>query len=144
MMAKKGIGKTHAKWSPVSTCTMRKYPIVKADLESINKALSPAQKADFVARCPRKVYKLNQFKQSVEIEDADRCSLCQECTRFAADSGLPSTALVLGEDDTRFLFTVESTGALAPEDIVARSLKILQSKLTFLADALAQPRYIVH
>ena len=80
----------------------------------------------------------------MEIEDADRCSLCQECTRFAADAGLPSTVLVLGEDDTRFLFTVESTGALAPEDIVARAFKILQTKLTFLADALAQPRYIVH
>lgn len=24
MVAKKGIGKTHAKWSPVSTCSMRK------------------------------------------------------------------------------------------------------------------------
>ncbi|MFN9910152.1 MAG: hypothetical protein ACK56F_29240 [bacterium] len=24
MVAKKGIGKTHAKWSPVSTCIMRK------------------------------------------------------------------------------------------------------------------------
>jgi len=23
MVAKKGVGKTHAKWSPVSTCTMR-------------------------------------------------------------------------------------------------------------------------
>ena len=26
MVAKKGIGKTHAKWSPVSTCAMRKQP----------------------------------------------------------------------------------------------------------------------
>ena len=28
MIAKKGIGKIHSKWSPVATCTMRKEPIV--------------------------------------------------------------------------------------------------------------------
>jgi len=28
MIAKKGIGKIHAKWSPVATCIMRKEPIV--------------------------------------------------------------------------------------------------------------------
>lgn len=40
MVAKKGIGKTHAKWSPVSTCAMRKQPVVQLDDEAINKALS--------------------------------------------------------------------------------------------------------
>ena len=31
MIAKKGIGKVHAKWSPVATCIMRKEPVVKID-----------------------------------------------------------------------------------------------------------------
>jgi DNA-directed RNA polymerase alpha subunit len=42
MIAKKGIGKTHAKWSPVSTCIMRKQPLVTLDHEIINKKLTPA------------------------------------------------------------------------------------------------------
>jgi hypothetical protein len=29
-----------------------------------------------VKKCPRKVYKLNEFKQAVEIEDMDKCTLC--------------------------------------------------------------------
>ena len=37
MVAKKGIGKTHAKWSPVSTCAMRKQPVVAIDEEVLNR-----------------------------------------------------------------------------------------------------------
>jgi len=40
MVAKKGIGKTHAKWSPVSTCTLRAMPIVNLNSETINKKLT--------------------------------------------------------------------------------------------------------
>ena len=62
MVAKKGIGKTHAKWSPVSTCTMRKQPTVALDYDVINRQLTLAQKQTLVAKCPRKVFKLNNFK----------------------------------------------------------------------------------
>ena len=44
MVAKKGIGKIHSKWSPVSTCTMRKQPIVRIDEEIVNKQLTHEQK----------------------------------------------------------------------------------------------------
>ncbi len=37
MVAKKGIGKIHAKWSPVSTCTMRKQPTVTLDYDVLNR-----------------------------------------------------------------------------------------------------------
>ena len=39
-IAKKGIGKVHAKWSPVSTCIMRKQPIVELDQEKLNKEMT--------------------------------------------------------------------------------------------------------
>ena len=35
LIAKKGIGKIHAKWSPVATCIMRKQPIVEIDHEKL-------------------------------------------------------------------------------------------------------------
>lgn len=66
-------------------------------------------------KCPRKVYKMNEFKQEVEIENADNCSLCQECTKYACDEvGLGSRAVIVSENDARFKFTVEGTGALSP------------------------------
>lgn len=40
MVARKGMGKMHAKWSPVSTCAMRKQPVVKLDDEVVNRALT--------------------------------------------------------------------------------------------------------
>jgi DNA-directed RNA polymerase II subunit RPB3 len=89
------------------------------------------------------VFKINEFKQEVEIENADNCSLCQECTKFATDvCGLSSKAVVIKENDQRFKFTVESTGALPPEEIVMRAIKILQRKINELSDGLAAPRYI--
>ena len=33
---RKGIGKQHAKWSPVATCIMHKQPIVKIDEPKVN------------------------------------------------------------------------------------------------------------
>ena len=36
LIAQKGIGKTHAKWSPVCTCLMRAEPIVQLDQDKIN------------------------------------------------------------------------------------------------------------
>lgn len=86
---------------------------------------------------------MNDFKQEVEIEDADKCTLCQECTKYSREQGLPSTLVKIGENDSHFKFIVEGTGALAPGDIVERALKILQKKLTDVAEALNEPRYIM-
>ena len=36
MIACKGIGKQHAKWSPVATCIMHKQPLVKIDEDIVN------------------------------------------------------------------------------------------------------------
>lgn len=53
-VAKKGIAKEHAKWSPVAVATFKYEPLIEinADVES---QLSPEQKADFVEICPAKV-----------------------------------------------------------------------------------------
>lgn len=142
IVAKKGIGKTHAKWSPVATCIMRKQPLVRIDHDAVNKKLSVEQRREFVSKCPRGVFKMNDFKQEVEIENADNCSLCQECTKFSQEVGLPSRSVMISENDSRFIFTIEGTGALPPEEIVLRSVKILQKKISDLSEALVAPRYI--
>ena len=64
----------------------------------------------------------------VEVEDQDKCNLCIECSRFTDLLG-SETAVELGEDDHKFIFTVESTGALKPEEIVRKALKILIEKI---------------
>lgn len=83
LVARKGTGKIHAKWQPVATCQMRKEPIVELDQDKINRELDVDKRKEFVATCPRKVYKFNELRKAVEIEDADRCILCIECSRYA-------------------------------------------------------------
>jgi DNA-directed RNA polymerase II subunit RPB3 len=135
LVAKKGTGKIHAKWSPVATCQMRKEPTVWIDGDKINKDLTIEKRKEFVATCPRNVYKFNEMRNAVEIEDADKCVLCIECVRYSQAQGL-ERAVKVGERDEKFVFTVESTGVLAPEDIVYRALNILIDKLKVLAEGM--------
>ena len=86
------------------------------------------QRKEMVARCPRKVYKFNELKQAVEIEDADKCNLCIECSRYT-DSLNIEKGVKLSEDDHKFFFTIESTGALPPDEIVRKAFKILMTKI---------------
>lgn len=87
LVAKKGIAKVHAKWSPVATCQMRKEPTVEIDQDKINGggvgSLDIEKRKEFVNTCPRKVYRFNELRNAVEIEDADKCILCIECVRYA-------------------------------------------------------------
>ena len=48
LIAKKGPGKVHSKWSPVSTCVMWKEPIVRLDKEKIRSKLTEDQRRQFV------------------------------------------------------------------------------------------------
>jgi DNA-directed RNA polymerase alpha subunit len=140
LIAKKGTGKTHAKWSPVATCQMRKEPTVWIDDDKINNTLSIEKRKELVGTCPRNVYKFNEMRNAVEIEDADRCILCIECVRFAQAENL-ERAVKVGERDEKFIFTVESTGVLTPEDIVSRALNILKEKLTTLSQAMLKHKF---
>ena len=52
-------------------------------------ALSIEQKKTFVDRCPRKVYSYDAMRQSVDIEDTNKCNLCDECNAYAIEEGHP-------------------------------------------------------
>jgi len=129
LLARKGTGRQHAKWSPVATCIMFKEPVVRIDDEAINKTLTPAQRKEFVGKCPRKVFSYNQLKQQVEIEDSHKCNLCIECYRYAVEENGLEKSVHLGEDDHKFNFKIEGTGALPPVDIMKRAFGILKNKI---------------
>ena len=149
LIAKKGNAKTHAKWSPVATCIMRAEPILEMDQVKINK-LTPEHKQELVARCPRKVFSYNSIRQSVDIEDANKCNLCNECVKYVTvDLNLKENPeykdvninwekmIRVDERDNKFNFTVESTGALSPEDIVLKAFSVLKQKLSLLKEAMS-------
>jgi NAD-dependent dihydropyrimidine dehydrogenase PreA subunit len=112
---------------------MRAQPIVEVDFEKINQ-LSVPEKKELVERCPRKVFSYNEVRQVVDIEDADKCNLCQECVKYVqSDLGI-ERAIRIDENETRFTFIVESTGSLPPEEIVLKAFAVLKSKLSSLME----------
>ena len=78
----------------------------------------------------------------MEIEDADKCNLCNECVKYISDDlghmkldhDTKQKTIRIDEVQNKFIFTVEATGALPPERIVADAIKILKDKLKTLKD----------
>ena len=104
---------------------MRAEPIVELDQDKINQ-LSAPEKRELVERCPRKVFAYNEARQVVDIEDANKCNLCQECVKFVqSDLGI-ERAIRIDENETKFTFIVESTGALPPDEIVLKAFAVLK------------------
>ena len=129
--ARKGIGKEHSKWSPSCVATFQYSPIISLQPQ-LNAQLTPEQKRAFVDSCPTKVYAYLPDSRSVEVEDAGKCMYCMDCVRRAEKLGLHD-AVSVQADQARFIFSVETNGSLAPEQIVLCAIEELQSKLTQLS-----------
>lgn len=82
LTAKKGIGKTHAKWSPVCTCVMKQIPkveIFNMEGENFLNNLSEYEKEKFCKACPCKVFKYDQNKDQIVVDKPEKCTYCEEC-----------------------------------------------------------------
>ena len=82
LTAKKGIGKTHAKWSPVCTCVMKQVPnveILKMDGDNFLNNLSAEEKEKFCEACPTKVFKYDKKEEKIIIDKPEKCTYCEEC-----------------------------------------------------------------
>jgi len=94
-----------------------------------------------VASCPSKVFAYDERTHSVTVEDALRCTYCMECVAkaetFENIKGRPPLVTINAKQD-RFIFTVETTGALAPEEVVQSALTVLKNKLSDIATNLRQ------
>jgi len=136
-VAYKGRGREHAKWSPVATAALRYEPKITLDKKLLSE-LTDSEKKEFVDSCPPKVYKFDKKTSTVEIEDKTLCIYCDECVKKSRELGKYGMVRV-DEKPGRFIFTVESTGARSPEEIVVAAFAVLKQKLSSLHTQLANP-----
>ncbi|CAI2377026.1 unnamed protein product [Moneuplotes crassus] len=136
-VVRKGTGREHAKWSPVSTVKVQQVPIIEIS-EDLNDILDDDEKKGLVNSCPAAVYKMNNQKQTIEIEDPTNCMQCQECSIYCDSLNKKENLLTVDEDESNFIFNIESTGAIPPEEIVSKAITILAEKTSELAVAAGQ------
>lgn len=132
-VARKGIGKDHAKFSPVATATFQTVPDLRLN-HSLMAGMGAAERLEWVRSCPTGVFKMDPITGEIEVADAEAYAYDGECLEKAAELGRPGLVEVTERPD-RFLFTVESTGALSPERVLRDALGVLRAKLDAIRSA---------
>lgn len=131
-VATKGIGREHGKWSPVCVAAMKMEPKVTVN-EVRGMQLSIDNRKAFVDCCPTKVFGLHPNKQSIEVKNEKACMFCYECLKIQKELNIEDLVRV---EDGDYLFEVESTGALRPDEIVSFAFDILHKKIETLKSEL--------
>lgn len=120
--AVKGMGKTHAKWSPVGTAGYRMLPEVVLLQEIEGKKAE-----ELVKKCPVGVFDLEDIGNGIQRATAKhprKCTLCRECIQ---GNGWEDFVALRRVKD-HFIFSIESTGQMPPEVLFTEAVKILEDK----------------
>ena len=130
LFCEKGIGKTHAKWSPVCTAYYRLVPDIKFKRDIVGE-----EAKELKALCPTGVFDIEDLggsKKRAVVGDARKCTTCRECIRPEKFREVVD----LGKQKDRFEFHVESIGVYRPADLVIEGLKKLKEKAHHWLDVL--------
>ncbi len=73
----------------------------------------------------------------MEVENPMACVFCEECLRVTERFGQEEENVIkISTVKDKFIFSVECTGSLKPEEIVLNALEVLQTKVTDVKDVL--------
>lgn len=138
-IARKGIGKDHAKWQPVATVAFQYMPDIRIN-HALMATLTPLERREWAAASPgdgtpTAVFRYNDATEQVDIINAEAYAYDGECIAKAEEMRKPGLIHIEAIQDT-FIFRVESTGVLPPEVVVANALEVLQGKLATIATSL--------
>ncbi|XP_077138031.1 DNA-directed RNA polymerases I and III subunit RPAC1 isoform X2 [Ranitomeya variabilis] len=125
----KGIGKDHAKFSPVATASYRLLPEISL-LRPVEGEL-----ADRLQRCfsPGVIaVDTVKGKRTARVENARRDTGSREIFRNDDLKNL----VKMGRVRDHFIFSVESTGILAPDTLLTEAIKVLMGKCRRFLDEL--------
>ncbi|UKJ87603.2 DNA-directed RNA polymerase II [Theileria orientalis] len=153
LTATKGLGKFHAKWI-VGNVNYKMEPRFSFN-SSIMEQLTSEDKSGIAASCPRGVFKYTgvrsdmdsglgssdkSFKLNVgglQVVNKLNCIYCDECINYCRELG-HKDLIRIQPDESKFHFTIESTGSIPPEKILDIALLCLEKKLQDLHSNFAE------
>eukprot|EP01052_Picozoa_sp_SAG31_P009429 SAG31_NODE_495_length_14864_cov_21.943109_5_plen_407_part_00 len=123
LKCEKGIGREHAKWSPVSTAAYRLLP----DIRITGKPAVGKEAEQLLSMCGRDVFDIEDTadgQRHAVVARPRNCSMCRNCIRT------PEWAerVQLYRVKNHFIFSVETTGALPPDQLFIEAVKALTAK----------------
>jgi DNA-directed RNA polymerase subunit D len=119
--ARLGTGSENAKFQPVATVAYKNVPVVSVDKSKCDLC------GDCVEVCPKRILKIDG--DTISTQNTLDCSLCEICVKSCE----PGAITIDSKNDT-FLFKVESSGALSPEEIVEKAAEILKERIRTALD----------
>ncbi|ODQ65204.1 RBP11-like subunits of RNA polymerase [Nadsonia fulvescens var. elongata DSM 6958] len=117
-----GVGCDHAKFSPVATASYRILPVIE-----ILQPITGDQAVRFQKCFPSGVIGINTTGEAF-VQDARRDTVSREVLRHEEFDGM----VKLGRRRDHFIFNVESTGAMQPDEIFLKSVRELKRKAAYL------------
>lgn len=134
-VARKGIAKDHAKWSPVCTVSYRIVPpAVELILDKLNSLLTTEGKED-LAKYSQGLLKItNGLLQYEEPFLKGRIAVTPDTSRRVGElatqaGGKPSEVIRINRNPERFDFNVETTGSLTPRSALLMALELLKKRI---------------
>nr|AFK49173.1 unknown [Lotus japonicus] len=126
-IARKGIGKDHAKWSPAATVSFMYEPEIHIN-DDLMETLTLKEKKEWVESCPTHVFDIDANTQKVYVHEAENYSYDDEVIKKAEAMGKPGLVEITAKQDS-FIFIVETTGAVKASQLVLNAIEILKQKL---------------
>jgi len=124
----KGIGKDHAKWSPVCTAWYRLLPEI-----TINGDYFTGKKAKELKEvCPVGVFDVED--SAAVVAQPEKCTTCRLCIEKFGD------AVQVGKVKNHFMYSVESTGAVPAPQLFLQAVALLKKKAKNSRDVLLSKR----
>lgn len=134
-IARKGIGRDHTKWTPVTAAGATPMPIFKLQKEELNR-LDHNSKKHLVDVCPRKVFSLSSADDAFCLDKPLECTYCNECLKHCRDILHAPKLIEITTSKNDFIFNIETDQSLSPQEVVVCAFRVLTEKLSELEQAL--------
>ena len=82
--------------------------------------------------CPTEVFQIDESSGAIYIDKAAECIFCRECIYLLEDfrrNPEDKLGVEVKHSTNKFIFTIETTGALTPKEVVKEGLKALNEKM---------------